>query len=79
VSLSPRDRLLLELVRDGEPPVTSRQVDLRYSARMDHTEENIFKALERLVAEGLVARHDRPGTPWSHYELTQAGHAALDE
>ena len=78
MTLADRDRLLLEIVRDSEPPVTSRAVDIRYSARMDHTDEPVFDALDRLEREGLLTHQDRrPESPWPHYELTAAGRQAL--
>ena len=68
--LSERERLLLNIVEQGEGALSSREVDIRYSQRMPHIEETVFEALDRLAAAGLVTRHVRPGTPHDRYEIT---------
>jgi DNA-binding PadR family transcriptional regulator len=77
VTLSERDRLLLEIVRDGGGELSSRQIDIRFSHRMPQTKETVFEALDRLAEAGLLVRYTEKGSPRDRYDLTDLGRAAL--
>lgn len=76
--LSSRDALILSIVRDGGGRLGSRQIDIRYSQRMAHTEERIFDALDRLERSSLLVRHTTAGSPLDRYELTELGARTLE-
>jgi DNA-binding HxlR family transcriptional regulator len=78
-SLSQRDRLLLAIVQQGKGTLSSREVDVRYSQRMSHTEESVLAALNRMAAAGLVTRVTQPGVPTDRLEITALGRDFLED